>query len=73
MVENFLKEETISSDYYCSKCKSNVFFIRFVLAFRTCKRKLDFFRLPKIIVFQLKRFSYGKFRKNKLNNRVKIR
>lgn len=21
MLENFLKEETISSDYYCSKCK----------------------------------------------------
>ena len=22
MIENFLKEETISSDYYCNKCKS---------------------------------------------------
>ena len=22
MIDNFLKEETISKDYYCSKCKS---------------------------------------------------
>jgi hypothetical protein len=51
---------------------SNLFIHNF-LAFRTCKRKLDFFRLPKIIVFQLKRFSYGKYKKNKLNNRVKIK
>jgi hypothetical protein len=27
MIENFLKEETISTDYYCSKCKSTSFFI----------------------------------------------
>lgn len=71
MVENFLKEETIASDYYCGKCKS-IFFV-FMEGFRECTRKLDFFRLPKIIVFELKRFSYGKYRKLKLNNRVKIR
>ena len=28
MVENFLKEETISTDYYCAKCKSNIFLIQ---------------------------------------------
>lgn len=39
-------------------------------AFRECKRKIDFFRLPKILVFQLKRFSYGKYQKRKLNNNV---
>ena len=22
MIENFLKEETISNDYYCAKCKA---------------------------------------------------
>lgn len=26
--------------------------------------------MPKILVFQLKRFSYGKYRKSKLNNQV---
>ncbi len=24
MIENFLKEETISKDYYCSKCKGTL-------------------------------------------------
>ena len=28
MIENFLKEETISEDYYCSKCKSKSIFIQ---------------------------------------------
>lgn len=28
MLDNFLKEETISSDYYCSKCKGNLPFIQ---------------------------------------------
>lgn len=42
------------------------------LAFRQCQRKIDFYRLPKILVFQLKRFSYGRFKKVKLNNRVNV-
>lgn len=25
MIENFMKEETISDDYYCSKCKGKSF------------------------------------------------
>lgn len=29
------------------------------------------YRLPHIIVFQIKRFSYGKYSKQKLNNRIK--
>ena len=62
MIENFLKEEKISDDYYCGKCKT----------FRECKRKIDLYRLPKILVFQLKRFSYGRWRKVKLNNYVTI-
>lgn len=28
MIENFLKEEIISSDYYCSKCKCKNFIIK---------------------------------------------
>lgn len=70
MIENFLKEETIADDYYCSKCKS-IYFVDY-LAFRPCQRKIDFYRLPKILVFQLKRFSYGRYKKVKLNNRVKV-
>ncbi len=41
------------------------------LAFRECKRKIYLYRLPQIIVFQIKRFSYGKYSKQKLNNRIK--
>lgn len=43
-----------------------------IQALRPCKRKIDLYRLPKILVFQLKRFSYGRFRKVKLNNRVTV-
>lgn len=50
---------------------AKVYFIIF-LAFRQCQRKIDFYRLPKILVFQLKRFSYGRFKKVKLNNRVRV-
>lgn len=41
------------------------------VAFRSCRRKLYLYRLPHIIVFQIKRFSYGKYTKQKLNNRIK--
>jgi hypothetical protein len=28
LFENFLKEETISKDYYCSKCKGTLLIVR---------------------------------------------
>lgn len=42
------------------------------LAFRECRRKLDFYRLPSVLVLQIKRFSFGKYSKQKLNNRLKV-
>ena len=39
--------------------------------FKECKRKLYLYRLPEILVLEIKRFSYGKYTKSKLNNRVK--
>jgi ubiquitin C-terminal hydrolase len=41
-------------------------------AFRECKRKLDFYRLPAVLVLQIKRFSYGKYSKQKLNSRIRV-
>lgn len=46
--------------------------IKIYIDFRECKRKIDFYRLPKILVFQLKRFSYGRWRKVKLSNYVSV-
>jgi ubiquitin C-terminal hydrolase len=33
---------------------------------------LDFFRLPTVLVLQIKRFSYGKYSKQKLNSRIRV-
>ena len=41
-------------------------------ALRDCKRSFYIYRLPQIIVFQIKRFSYGKFYKSKLSNRIRV-
>lgn len=43
-----------------------------MLDFRECTRKLFLYRLPQILVLQIKRFSYGKFSKQKMNNRIKV-
>lgn len=60
MIEQFLKEEVLADDYFCSNCKQP----------RQSRRKLSLFRLPRVLVLQLKRFSYGKWRKEKINSRV---
>lgn len=39
---------------------------------RECTRKFDFYRLPKILVLQLKRFTYGTYSKCKLNYSVQV-
>ena len=41
-------------------------------ALRECRRKLDFYRLPSVLVLQIKRFSFGKFSKQKLTNRIRV-
>jgi ubiquitin C-terminal hydrolase len=42
------------------------------LDFQECTRKLDFYRLPAILVLQLKRFHFGKHSKRKLNTKVTV-
>ncbi|XP_077248420.1 ubiquitin carboxyl-terminal hydrolase 10-like [Tasmannia lanceolata] len=61
-LEAFLKEEPLGPDdmWYCPTCKEH----------RQASKKLDLWRLPDILVFHLKRFSYSRFLKNKLDTFV---
>ncbi|XP_020093909.1 ubiquitin carboxyl-terminal hydrolase 9-like isoform X1 [Ananas comosus] len=61
-LETFLKEEPLGPDdmWYCPSCKEH----------RQATKKLDLWRLPEILVFHLKRFSYSRFLKNKLDTFV---
>ncbi|XP_010908130.1 ubiquitin carboxyl-terminal hydrolase 9 [Elaeis guineensis] len=61
-LETFLKEEPLGPDdmWYCPSCKEH----------RQATKKLDLWRLPEILVVHLKRFSYSRFLKNKLDTFV---
>ncbi|KAM7257032.1 hypothetical protein ACFE04_012773 [Oxalis oulophora] len=61
-LEAFLKEEPLGPDdmWYCPGCKEH----------RQASKKLDLWRLPEILVIHLKRFSYSRFFKNKLETYV---
>ncbi|KAL0436235.1 UNVERIFIED_CONTAM: Ubiquitin carboxyl-terminal hydrolase 8 [Sesamum radiatum] len=61
-LEAFLKEEPLGPDdmWYCPVCKKHC----------QASKKLDLWRLPEILVIHLKRFSYSRFLKNKLETYV---
>ncbi|KAG6693863.1 ubiquitin carboxyl-terminal hydrolase 8-like isoform X1 [Carya illinoinensis] len=61
-LEAFLKEEPLGPEdmWYCPSCKNP----------RQAIKKLDLWRLPEILVIHLKRFSYGRYFKNKLETFV---
>ncbi|KAA8516826.1 hypothetical protein F0562_017356 [Nyssa sinensis] len=61
-LEAFLKEEPLGPEdmWYCPDCKKH----------RQASKKLDLWRLPEILVIHLKRFSYSRFLKNKLETLV---
>ncbi|GAB4858108.1 ubiquitin-specific protease ubp10 [Ancistrocladus abbreviatus] len=61
-LEAFLKEEPLGPDdmWYCPCCKEH----------RQATKKLDLWRLPEILVIHLKRFSYSRYLKNKLDTFV---
>ncbi|XP_042476652.1 ubiquitin carboxyl-terminal hydrolase 8-like isoform X1 [Macadamia integrifolia] len=61
-LEAFLKEEPLGPEdmWYCPGCKKH----------RQASKKLDLWRLPEILVIHLKRFSYSRFMKNKLETFV---
>ncbi|CAN1254804.1 Ubiquitin carboxyl-terminal hydrolase 10 [Linum perenne] len=61
-LEAFLREEPLGPDdmWYCPNCKEH----------RQATKKLDLWRLPEILVVHMKRFSYSRFLKNKLDTYV---
>ncbi|CAN6480466.1 unnamed protein product [Victoria cruziana] len=61
-LDAFLKEEPLGPDdmWYCPTCKEH----------RQATKKLDLWRLPEILVVHLKRFSYSRYFKNKLDTFV---
>ncbi|KAL5205334.1 hypothetical protein ABZP36_033543 [Zizania latifolia] len=61
-LEAFLKEEPLGPEdmWYCPRCKEH----------RQASKKLDLWRLPEILIIHLKRFSYSRYTKNKLETFV---
>ncbi|XP_027082554.1 ubiquitin carboxyl-terminal hydrolase 8 [Coffea arabica] len=61
-LEAFLKEEPLGPEdmWYCPVCKKHC----------QASKKLDLWRLPEVLVIHLKRFSYSRFLKNKLETYV---
>ncbi|XWS50184.1 hypothetical protein CRYUN_Cryun12cG0067200 [Craigia yunnanensis] len=61
-LDAFLMEEPLGPDdmWYCPRCKEH----------RQAIKKLDLWMLPEIIVFHLKRFTYGRYLKNKIDTYV---
>ncbi|CAI0408919.1 unnamed protein product [Linum tenue] len=61
-LEAFLREEPLGPDdmWYCPNCKEH----------RQATKKLDLWMLPEILVVHMKRFSYSRWLKNKLDSFV---
>ncbi|GMH07350.1 hypothetical protein Nepgr_009190 [Nepenthes gracilis] len=61
-LEAFLKEEPLGPEdmWYCPGCKQHC----------QATKKLDLWRLPEMLVIHLKRFSYSRYTKNKLETYV---
>ncbi|XP_078162483.1 ubiquitin-specific protease 8 isoform X2 [Carex rostrata] len=61
-LDKFINEEPLGPDdmWYCPSCKEH----------RQASKKLDLWRLPEILVIHLKRFSYNRYTKNKLETYV---
>ncbi|XP_018434167.1 putative ubiquitin carboxyl-terminal hydrolase 11 [Raphanus sativus] len=61
-LEAFIAEEPLGPEdmWYCPACKEH----------RQAKKKLDLWKLPEILVVHLKRFTYSRFLKNKIDKLV---
>ena len=60
MFEHFLKEEQLEDLFTCEKCKTK----------RKSNKKFQIWRVPKILVIHLKRFHFGKTRREKIRQNV---
>uniref|UniRef100_A0A1D2AEX7 ubiquitinyl hydrolase 1 n=1 Tax=Auxenochlorella protothecoides TaxID=3075 RepID=A0A1D2AEX7_AUXPR len=63
-VEAFLQMEQLDAEdsWYCSKCKQHV----------QANKKLDLWSLPEVLVVHLKRFSYSRASRDKLDTKVEF-
>ncbi|WIA28861.1 hypothetical protein OEZ86_011387 [Tetradesmus obliquus] len=63
-VEAFLQPEQLSEadEWYCPKCKAHV----------QADKKLDLWSLPEVLVVHLKRFSYTRWNRDKLDTQVQF-
>ncbi|XP_078178002.1 ubiquitin carboxyl-terminal hydrolase 8-like isoform X2 [Carex rostrata] len=63
-LDAFLSEEPLGPDdmWYCPSCKEH----------RQANKKLDLWRLPEVLIIHLKRFSYNRFMKHKLDTTVEF-
>jgi ubiquitin carboxyl-terminal hydrolase 4/11/15 len=61
-IEKYLDTETLGEDnqWYCSKCKEH----------KCANKKIDLWALPEILVISLKRFSYTRFSREKIEDFV---
>ena len=62
MMEHFLKEENLDDLFHCEKCKTKKKF----------KKGFVIWRLPQVLVIHLKRFHFGKYKKEKITQSVKF-
>jgi ubiquitin C-terminal hydrolase len=63
-VDAFLRPERLDAadEWYCSRCKSHV----------RAEKKLDLWHLPEVLVVHLKRFSYSRYTRDKIDATVEF-
>lgn len=63
-IEMYCKQETLNEDnmWYCPNCKD----------FKQASKKLDLWKLPKVLVIHLKRFCYSRHWRDKIETMVKF-
>ena len=63
LLELYFKQTTLPSSYVCENCKKS----------GACSQKISIFRLPKVLVLQVKRFQVSAFSRTRLNTEVRMR
>ena len=63
LLELYFKQTMLPSSYVCESCKKS----------GACTQKISIFRLPKVLVLQVKRFQVNAFSRTRLNTEVRMR
>ena len=62
LLDSCLQGERLSDPYRCSKCNK----------YNKCRRKLDIWKAPKVLMVQLKRFKHGKLTNEKIKEKLRF-